>query len=196
MKLGLPVGSASSTKKVECPTPPQFLNIQLFLQSPISIPDSVGKMKLVNFLQKLKHETLTIEMKNGSQVLGTITKIDEAMNPPIRNVKISKKGKPQVTLDMLYIRGGSIRYYILPDYLPLDTLLEAKKPPAAGPGAPSDERTRGRGRCRGRGRGRGRGRATSGRGRGRAPRRETTTTTITSGSGTIDLGLRQMHLKD
>ena len=41
MKLGLPVGSASFTKKLERPTPPQFLNIQLLLQSPISIPDSV-----------------------------------------------------------------------------------------------------------------------------------------------------------
>ena len=139
------LGSASSTKKLERPTPPQFLNIQLFLQSPISIPDSVGKMKLVNFLQKLKHETLTIEMKNGSQVMGTITKIDEAMNTHMSNVKISKKGKPQVTLDMLYIRGGSIRYYILPDFLPLDKMLEAKKPTAAGSWASSDERTRGRG---------------------------------------------------
>ena len=123
-------------KKVECPTPPQFLNIQLLLQSPISIPDSVAKMKLVSFLQKLKHETVTIEMKNGSQVLGTITKIDEAMNTHMSNVKIAKnKGKPQVTLDMLYIRGGSIRYYMLTDFLPIDSLLEAKKPPAAGPGA-------------------------------------------------------------
>ena len=87
-------------KKLERPTPPQFLNIQLLLQSPISIPDSVAKMKLVSFLQKLKHETVTIEMKNGSQVLGTITKIDEAMNTHMSNVKIAKKGKPQVTLDM------------------------------------------------------------------------------------------------
>ena len=31
------LGSASSTKKLERPTPPQFLNIQLLLQSPISI---------------------------------------------------------------------------------------------------------------------------------------------------------------
>ena len=94
-------------------------------------------MKLVNFLQKLKHETLTIEMKDGSQVMGTITKIDEAMNTHMSNVKISKKGNPQVTLDILYIRGGSIRYYILPDFLPLDQLLETKKPTAAGPGASS-----------------------------------------------------------
>ena len=92
-------------------------------------------MKLVSFLQKLKHETVTIEMKNGSQVLGTITKIDEAMNTHMSNVKIARKGKPQVTLDMLYIRGGSIRYYMLTDFLPIDSLLEAKKPPAAGPGA-------------------------------------------------------------
>ena len=52
MKLGLPVGSASSTKKVECPTPPQFLNIpehptpspEPHLNSRLSWQDETGEL--------------------------------------------------------------------------------------------------------------------------------------------------------
>ena len=52
MKLGLPVGSASSTKKVECPTPPQFLNIpehptpppEPHLSSRLSWQDETGEL--------------------------------------------------------------------------------------------------------------------------------------------------------
>ncbi|CAB4389535.1 Sm-like ribonucleo protein [Rhizophagus irregularis] len=116
-------------------------------------------MKLVRFLMKLNNETVTIELKNGTIVHGTITGVDMSMNTHLKTVKMTVKNKDPVNLDSLSIRGNNVRYYILPDSLPLDTLLvddtpkaKAKKKEAVGVG---------------RGRGRGRGRGTRGRGRGR-----------------------------
>ncbi|CAG8505825.1 5164_t:CDS:1, partial [Acaulospora colombiana] len=40
------------------------------------------------------------------------------------------KNKDPVNLDSLSIRGNNIRYYILPDSLPLDTLLVDDTPKA------------------------------------------------------------------
>uniref|UniRef100_A0A1D1XKI2 Small nuclear ribonucleoprotein Sm D1 n=1 Tax=Anthurium amnicola TaxID=1678845 RepID=A0A1D1XKI2_9ARAE len=116
-------------------------------------------MKLVRFLMKLNNETVTIELKNGTIVHGTITGVDMSMNTHLKTVKMTVKNKDPVNLESLSIRGNNVRYYILPDSLPLDTLLvddtpkaKAKKKEAVGVG---------------RGRGRGRGRGARGRGRGR-----------------------------
>ncbi|KAG1802225.1 Sm-like ribonucleoprotein [Suillus fuscotomentosus] len=121
-------------------------------------------MKLVRFLMKLNNETVTIELKNGSVVHGTITGVDMQMNTHLKTVKMTARNRDPTSLDSLSIRGNNIRYFVLPDALPLDTLLvdDAPKPK----GRKKDD-ARGRGRARGglvdRGRSRGRGR---GRGRG------------------------------
>ncbi|KAK3336578.1 putative small nuclear ribonucleoprotein SmD1 [Cercophora scortea] len=126
-------------------------------------------MKLVRFLMKCANETVTIELKNG-----TITSVSPQMNTALRNVKMTPKGQDPVPLDSMNIRGSTIRYYILPDSLPLDTLLidDAPKPKnkarketgdRGGRGGPGGPRGRGGGRGRGGPRGGGGGR---GRGRG------------------------------
>ncbi|CAM6005913.1 unnamed protein product [Sphagnum balticum] len=139
-------------------------------------------MKLVRFLMKLSHETVTIELKNGTQVQGTIVGVDIAMNTHLRNVKMTVKNRETVNLDSLSIRGNNIRYYILPDALPVDTLLieEPSKRGARGArggmgrGGPRGAMGgRGGGMCRGRGggfRGRGGGFRGGDRGRGGFPR--------------------------
>lgn len=120
-------------------------------------------MKLVRFLMKLNNETVTIELKNGSIVHGTITGVDMQMNTHLKTVKMTTRNRDPVSLDSLSIRGNNVRYFVLPDSLPLDTLLvdDAPKPKNR---KKDDARGRGRG---GRGTDRGRGRGGRGRGRGR-----------------------------
>jgi small nuclear ribonucleoprotein D1 len=45
------------------------------------------------------------------------------MNTHLRAVKMTVKNKDPVSLESLSIRGNNIRYFILPESLPLDTLL-------------------------------------------------------------------------
>ena len=117
-------------------------------------------MKLVRFLMKLSHETVTIELKDGTSVTGTIMGVDVAMNTHLRAVKMTPKKREPITLDTLSIRGNNIRYIILPDSIPLDTLLiddESHKKASRGRGRGGLTRGGPRGRGRGRGGPRGRG---------------------------------------
>ena len=52
------------------------------------------------------------------------------MNTHLKAVKMTVKNKDTVQLESLSIRGNNIRYYILPDSLPLDTLLIDDTPKA------------------------------------------------------------------
>ena len=83
-------------------------------------------MKLVKFLMKLAGETVTIELKNGSVVVGTITGVDMSMNTHLKGVKLQQKGKESQQFDHLTIRGANIRYFLLPESLPLEAHLSAE----------------------------------------------------------------------
>jgi len=106
-------------------------------------------MRLVRFLQKLANETVVLETKSDMSVQGTVVGVDMSMNTHLKNVKVTRKGQSPISMDHLTVRGSTVRYVLLPDSIPLDTLLiddttTKKKAPAAG---------RGRGRGLGRGRG-------------------------------------------
>ncbi len=45
------------------------------------------------------------------------------MNTHLKAVKLTVKGRETIQLDHLTIRGNNIRYFLLPESLPLDTLL-------------------------------------------------------------------------
>ena len=95
------------------------------------------------------------------------------MNTALRAVKMTIKNKTNptapgetISLDTINLRGSTIRYYILPDSLNLDTLLIDDQPKPKNKAR--KEVDGGRGGARGRGGPRGRGRGGGGfRGRGR-----------------------------
>ncbi|KAK4212953.1 ER protein Pkr1-domain-containing protein [Rhypophila decipiens] len=121
------------------------------------------------FLMKISNETVTIELKNGTIIHGTVTSVAPTMNTALRNVKMTLKGQDTLSLDTMNIRGSTIRLIILPDSIPLDSLLvdDAPKPKNKARKEQADRGggVRGRGGPRG-GRGRG-GPRGGGRGRGR-----------------------------
>lgn len=104
----------------------------------------------------------------GTILHGTITSVSPQMNTALRAVKMTPRGRDPISLDTINIRGSTIRYYILPDSLPLDTLLidDAPKPKNKARKEAADRGARG-GRGGPRGRGRGGGGFRGGRGRGR-----------------------------
>lgn len=125
------------------------------------------------FLMKCQNETVTIELKTGAIVAGTIASVSPNMNTALRNVKYTQKGGSMIQYDNINIRGNEIRYFVLPDALPLDTLLIDDQPkPKNKARKESDKSTAavrggGRGGPRGGGGGRGRGGRGGGGGRGR-----------------------------
>merc|ERR1719235_1470807 len=62
------------------------------------------------------------------------------MNTHMKNVKMTVKHRNPVSLDHITLRGNTIRYFLLPDALPLETLLvddsQTKKNKAAAARAP------------------------------------------------------------
>lgn len=56
--------------------------------------------------------------------------VDMSMNTHLKAVKMTIKNKEPVQLESLSIRGNNIRFFILPESLPLDTLLVDDAPKA------------------------------------------------------------------
>eukprot|EP00439_Symbiodinium_sp_Y106_P064367 s1141_g10.t1 len=80
-------------------------------------------MKLNRFLGKMVNETVTMELKNGTQVQGTITAVDTSMNTHLKQVRVTVRHKNPVNMAFLSIRGANIRYVILPEHADLNFLL-------------------------------------------------------------------------
>lgn len=92
-------------------------------------------MKLTNFLMKLSGETLSVELKNGTVVQGTVIGSDVAMNMHLKSVKLALKGKNPVSMDALSIRGSTVRY-VMCVFLPRRPRRPATDFPAPPPPSP------------------------------------------------------------
>merc|ERR1712216_166434 len=107
----------------------------------------LAAMKLTRFLTKLVNETVSMELKNGTTVQGTITAVDTSMNTHLKQVKVTVRHKNPVNMAYLSIRGANIRYFILPDHADLNQLLIDDTPKQNPPKYPAGSfRGRGRGR--------------------------------------------------
>merc|ERR1719158_235771 len=114
---------------------------------------------MVRFLVKLSHESLTIELKSGAVIRGTVAGVENTMNIHLKNCKFTSAGRQEKSIESMTIRGHSIRYVILPEQLALDNLLVEEKPKQGRPKRDARRTGARRGRGRGRrGRRRGRGR--------------------------------------
>mmetsp|Transcript_128045 Transcript_128045/g.190792 ORF Transcript_128045/g.190792 Transcript_128045/m.190792 type:complete len:113 (-) Transcript_128045:200-538(-) len=111
-------------------------------------------MKLVKFLQKLNREQVTIELKNGTVIQGTVVGVDATMNCHLKKAKVTVRGKNPVSYSTLSVRGSTMRSWLLPESLNLDALLVDDSPKKSV--VPKPTTTAGPARGRGRGRGRGR----------------------------------------
>ena len=60
-------------------------------------------MKLVKFLQKLNREQVTIELKNGTVVQGTIVGVDATMNCHLKKAKVTVYVFVSVLLVCLFV---------------------------------------------------------------------------------------------
>ena len=85
-------------------------------------------MKLVKFLQKLNREQVTIELKNGTVISGTVVGVDATMNAHLKKAKMTVRGKNPVSYATLSVRGSTVRAWLLPDGLNLDALLVEDTP--------------------------------------------------------------------
>ena len=76
------------------------------------------------------------------------------MNTHMKSVKVTIKGRNPVPMDNLTLRGSSIRYVLLPDHLPLETLLIDDTPKQRPPRPPGSRAAKGGKGGKGKGKGR------------------------------------------
>jgi small nuclear ribonucleoprotein D1 len=80
-------------------------------------------MKILHLFKKLLNEFITVELKNGIIIYGTLFKFDKSMNLYLKDVKKSFNREKSVYFDSVSIRGSMVRYIILPNWVNLDLIL-------------------------------------------------------------------------
>ncbi|GIQ80066.1 Like-Sm (LSM) domain containing protein, LSm4/SmD1/SmD3 [Kipferlia bialata] len=88
-------------------------------------------MKLVRFVQRLRNETVTLELKTGASVRGTVVGVDNAMSVTVRAARLTVPNKETKSIPLLVVRGTTIRNVLLSETLNLDVLLVDDRPKQA-----------------------------------------------------------------
>lgn len=80
-------------------------------------------MNLKLIFNKINNENITIELKNGLLVNGILFKTDNKMNFFLKNVRIYTKTSIPSYESSIYVRGNTIRYIFIPEWLNIDFLF-------------------------------------------------------------------------
>ncbi len=83
-------------------------------------------LKGVNRFHLMHHLPLSLSLMHTPFHLSlslSTAGVDMSMNTHLKSVKMTIKDRATISLDTLSVRGNNIRYFILPENLPLDTLL-------------------------------------------------------------------------
>ncbi|KGG52344.1 hypothetical protein DI09_186p40 [Mitosporidium daphniae] len=79
---------------------------------------------------KLLHEsqglTVTVELKTGYIYRGKLMDIEDNMNIQLREVTVTARDGKMTSADGVFIRGSSVRYFIVPDNLRYAPFLQTK----------------------------------------------------------------------
>lgn len=87
-------------------------------------PKKKQPKSLATFLRHFIGFTLSVELKNGKTVQGTLTASDKEMNVTVDHVEaLQGLGLPQ-GLHTVHIRGSTIRYIHFPTDLPLASVIK------------------------------------------------------------------------
>ncbi|RKO99842.1 hypothetical protein CXG81DRAFT_27410, partial [Caulochytrium protostelioides] len=86
---------------------------------------------------KLLHESLghvvTLELHSGVTYRGLLLEVEDTMNCQLRNLTATARDGRVTHLEQVYIRGGHVRFFIVPDMLKNAPMFQRQ---AVVPGAP------------------------------------------------------------
>ncbi|EZG69109.1 putative small nuclear ribonucleoprotein Sm [Gregarina niphandrodes] len=80
------------------------------------------------YYESLGH-TVTVEMKTGDTVRGTLANVEDNMNILLVSTTFTSKSGKATPLELVFVRGSQIRFTIFPDmlrYAPMFKLAKAK----------------------------------------------------------------------
>nr|UXY88102.1 small nuclear ribonucleoprotein D1 [Cryptomonas curvata] len=83
-------------------------------------------MNLSIIFKRIINETITVELKNGIILHGTLLDSDKLMNIYLKKVKKTNNSALNLNLESISIRGNTIRYVILPIWINFDSILYLK----------------------------------------------------------------------